>query len=160
MKTAAPATPEHTPAEAVRRPTGEALDRILRGPLARPAMRLWKDLDALVQDGSLRGVELDPQHPDIPCFLLDVAPDAPRFYVEMFLDEPFFDELFEADGEDAGAIPLNVLMNWLGSDTKPAFWQTGFSPADAVSPEPDFREILAHILAVAEARLTLQCQKA
>ncbi len=114
-------------------------------PLARALKRLAKDLDALVQAGHLQGAELDLGYPDTPCFLLNVASETPLFYVEMFVDEPFFDEVAGEDVEEEEGVPLNVLMNWLGSDTEPTFWQTAVGAS-----EPDFGEVLSHILFMTE----------
>ncbi len=91
---------------------------------------------------------LDLQHPDIPCFLLSVGPDMPPFYVELFENEAFFDALFEEDAEE-GEIKrsaLNVLMNWLGSDTQPTFWQ-----AQEALPEADVRDLLCQIVLLTQS---------
>ena len=124
--TNAPVTAGHVTSEAGRRPATAALDRMLRGPLARPVMRMRKELDALVQDGSLLGVELDPKHPDCPCFLLSVAPDKPLFYMELFRGD--LDDAFEKDEE----VPLCVLMNWLGSDTETRLLGDGMGMGDGM----------------------------
>ena len=132
---------------------------ILKGPLAasplaRPLRRLAEDLNALVRGGHLQGIELDAKHPECPCFLLRVAPDKPRFYVELFRgdldnDDAFVDDAFEDDQEaDVEAMPLCVLMNWLGSGTAPAFWETEWE-AD-YGEEPDFGEVLSHLLVMTE----------
>ena len=139
--------PNIIPLENVLASVDFATGPLASSPLLRPLKRLAEELNTLVQQGHLLGVELNLQHPDNPCFLLNVAPDAPQFYVELFTDEPFFDELFE----DEEGTPLNILMNWMGSDTEPTFWQTGFHPADTASPEVDFGEVLSHILCVIEA---------
>ena len=110
--------PTTIPLENVLASVEFAIGPLVTSPLMRPLKRLAEDLNALVREGHLLEIELDLQHPDCPCFLLNVAPDAPKFYVELFINEPFFDEMFE-DGEGT---PLNILMNWMGSDTEPAFW--------------------------------------
>ena len=122
--------------------TGAALDD---GPLARPLWRLWEGLDRLARAGHLRGVELDLEHADCPCFLLDVAPERPKFYVEMFLDS--------LDDPEGRGETLFVMMNWMGSDTEPAVWETGLDATGlgetgSGAPEnvPDFGEVLDHIL--------------
>lgn len=113
-------------------------------PLARPLRRLAEDLNGHVRSGQLQGVGLDLKDLDCPCFLLRVAPNKPQFYVELFrgdLDNAFDEDEGEEDGEE---VPLCVLMNWLGSDTEPAFWETDWE-AD-FGEEPDFGEVLSHLL--------------
>ena len=114
--------------------------------LAGPLRRLAGDLNGLVQAGHLQGVELDLKPLDCPCFLLRVAPDKPQFYVELFRGD--LDAAFEEDEK----VPLCVLMNWLGSDTEPAFremeWEADFGE------EPDFGEVLSHILFMTQAQQT------
>ena len=46
-------------------------------------------------------------------------------------------------------VPLCMLMNWMGMDTEPTFWETDISVPDVSEPdfeEADFEEILGHIL--------------
>lgn len=120
-------------------------------PLARPLRRLAEDLNGHVRYGQLQGVELDLKHLDCPCFLLRVAPNKPQFYVELFRGD--LDNAFDEDEE----VPLCVLMNWLGSDTEPAFWETDWAPD--FGEEPDFGEVLSHILFMIAAQQT-ETQKA
>ena len=116
-------------------------------PLVRPLRRLAEGLNTLVQQEHLLDVELDLQHPHCPFFLLNVALGEPKFYMELFTGEPFFDELYE----DEEGTPLNILMNWMGSDTEPFFWQAGFFPAEPASLEVDFGGVLSRTLYMIEA---------
>lgn len=131
-------------------------ESILKGPLgasplARPFKRLAEDLNGLLGDGHLQSVELDLTHRDCPYFLLRVAADKPQFYVELFrgdLDDAFVDGE-EVDGE---VVPLCVLMNWMDCETEPAFWETEWETD--CGEEPDFGEVLSHILSMTETRQT------
>lgn len=149
------------------------MEGIRKGPLAaspllRPLIRLAGGFNALVRDGHFQGVALELKHRDNPYFLLSVAPDKPPFYVELFLgnlDGPLFaaDPLLSEEllGNDPEALfreePLCVLMNWMGVDTEPAFWETdisqpgGASLDPALVEEPDFEEVFSLILAMTEA---------
>jgi len=145
--------PQITPMNAISIPLDTAdftSSPLLASPLARPLQRLAQDLGALLRDGHLQSVELDLKQADCPCFLLGVTSDKPQLYVELFWDD--LEKLFQADeGSDLDTDPDNqerslcVLMNWLGSDTDPIFWQ-----AEGTAWEPDFGEVLSHILFMAQ----------
>ena len=126
-------------------------ETILKGPLgasplARPFQRLAEDINGLLRDGHLQAVELDLTHQDCPCFLLRVTAEKPQFYVELFrgdLDDAFV---------DSEKVPLCVLMNWMDCETEPAFWETEWEAHSG--EEPDFEEVLSHILSMTETRQT------
>ena len=134
-----------------RRPADPVDAALGDGPLHVPVQWLREALGALVREGRLLGVDLETEHPDCPCFLLRVAADLPRLYVEVFLDEADDDE---DDAGDATDRSLLVLVNWLGEDTDPAIFE--LDPAllagDPSRLGPALAPVLEHVLRVTQAR--------
>ncbi len=129
-------------------------------PLTHPLKRLEDDLNALVENGNLQGIELDLSHADCPCFLLNVAPEMAQFYIELFLEDTFEplqddqreDAQMDDDQKDDEGQSLCVLMNWIGNDTELAFWQTEWGQTEWGGSAQYFGEVLSLILCMTADR--------